>query len=277
MVHAISPALTLAQQGYIRVLVENPLSKESKLQRYVELGRRVCVLAAELATQGEQIRQNEVQNATVRNRVLIGLVIKAYNTFECLLMDATASRSEAFHHLKTLAETYIYFQWVGIEIDDKRAKLLMAKELQCKIDLYDANPEFDPEKQARRRFEIVIQTWTAGLECEWKNFKSLSVFKVAKATDHNMVGWYNRVYKQACEPAHMSDLSEFIPSDSRPLSLKPQPSLAALKALIAVDHGLRIMLDLLKNVAEMYELGFDFTIAGLKTDFELARATDHHN
>jgi hypothetical protein len=65
-----------------------------------------------------------------------------------------------------------------------------------------------------------------------------------------------------------------MPSDSRPLSLKPQPSLAALKALIAVDHGLRIMLDLLGNVSTIYELGFDDTIAALKTDFDVARAAD---
>jgi hypothetical protein len=29
-------------------------------------------------------------------------------------MDAAISRAEAYHHLKTLAETYIYFHWVGI-------------------------------------------------------------------------------------------------------------------------------------------------------------------
>jgi hypothetical protein len=253
------------------VAVENPLSQESKLRRYVELGKRVCVLAAELTNKGQELRQSSTQNATARDQALIGLVIKAYNTFECLLMDAAISRSEAFHHLKTLAETYIYFHWVGIETDDKRAKLLIAKELQCKIELYDANPEFDPEKETRRRFELMIQAWTNGLEREWKIFRDTNLYRVAKATGNNMVGWYNRVYRQACEPAHMSDLSEFMPSDSRPLSLKPQPSLAALKSLMAVNHGLYIILDLLSNVSEMYELGVDDTIAKLKANLEIVR------
>lgn len=69
----------------------------------------------------------------------------------------------------------------------------------------------------------------------------------------------------------MSDLSEFMPSDTRALSLKPQPGLATLKALIAIDLGLHTILALLINVSEMYELGSDDSITNLKADLELLR------
>ena len=133
------------------------------------------------------------------------------------------------------------------------------------------NPEFDPEKEARNRFELMIKAWTNGVESEWKNFKDADLYRIAKDTNSTIVGWYNRVYRPACEPAHMTDLSEFMPLDSIPFNLKPQPSLTALKSLIAIDHGLRIILDLLGNVAEIFELGFEDTIVKLKADFELVR------
>lgn len=256
--------------------MENPPRKENKLESYLELGKRVCVLAADLAHKGEHRRQTEGPTEAVRDRVLIGLAIKAYNTFECLLMDAAVSRPEAFHHLKTLAETYIYFHWVGVRTDDNRAKLLMAKELQCKIQFYAANPEFDPKKETRTLFEASIHVWTNGLESDWKHFKKLKVFQIAQDTDQEVVILYNRVYRQACEPAHMSDLSEFMPLNGSPLSITPRSSLATLKSVIAVEYGLQMILDLFENVAKIYELGIDDTMAGLKTDFELARTVDRH-
>ncbi|MGH9637463.1 MAG: hypothetical protein ACRD72_21730, partial [Candidatus Angelobacter sp.] len=59
-------------------------------------------------------------------------------------------RSEAFHHLKTLAETYIYFQWAGISTIDSRAKLLLAKGCREKIGFFNANPELDSDSSSRK-------------------------------------------------------------------------------------------------------------------------------
>ena len=95
----------------------------------------------QIAAEGSRIRRADGQDLDIRDRVLIGLSIKGWNCFECLVRDAAALRSEAFHHLKTLAETHIYFQWVGVIADDKRAKLLLAEVCRCKIGLYDANLE----------------------------------------------------------------------------------------------------------------------------------------
>ena len=56
-------------------------------------------------------------------------------------MDAAISRSEVFHHLKTLAETYINFHWLGNKTDDKRAKLLIAVGFCGSVTGAEFNPQ----------------------------------------------------------------------------------------------------------------------------------------
>lgn len=225
----------------------------------------------QVTAEGSRIRQADTEDLTVRNRVLIGLAIKAYNCFECLIQDAKGLRSEAFHHLKTLAEAHIYFQWVGVKSDDNRAKLLLAEECRYKIGFFDANPELDPGRKNCEILKGTLQAWTAGLEHEWKGFKNSRLRKLAEDTSADMVGWYNRVYKPACDPAHISDLSEYMPPTRGPISVIPATDLATLRALIALDYGLQIMWDLLRNLSDIYELGFDETITKLKATLDATR------
>lgn len=244
---------------------------ENKLRRYLELANSVRGLVDQVAAAGSRMRQTDAQELDIRDRVLIGLAIKAYNCFECLIQDATALRSEAFHHLKTLAETHIYFQWVGVNTDDKRGRLLLAEVCRCKIGFYNANPEIDPDRKDRENLKGSLQEWTAGLENEWRNFKNSNLRKLAQNTSADMVGWYDRIYKPACEPAHISDLSEYVPPTRGSISIAPPPGISALRALIALDYGLQIIWDLLRNLSDIYELGFDETITGLKARLDEAR------
>lgn len=247
------------------------LSPELKLQRYLELANSVRVLVDQLAAEGSRMRQADTQDLAIRDRVLIGLLIKAFNCFECLIQDAAALRSEAFHHLKTLAETHIYFQWVGVNTDDQRAKLLLAEVCRCKIGFYNANPETDPDRKDRENLKASLQAWTAGLEDEWRSFKNPNLRELAKHTNADMVGWYNRIYKPACEPAHISDLSEYVPPPRGSIRIAPPPGISTLRALIALDYGLQIIWDLLRNLSDIYELGFDETITQLKATLDATR------
>ena len=52
---------------------QNPLSQESKLARQIQLGKRVCVLAAELTNKGQELREKSTQKSTTRDRALIAL------------------------------------------------------------------------------------------------------------------------------------------------------------------------------------------------------------
>ena len=86
-----------------------------------------------------------------------------------------------------------------------------------------------------------------------------------------MVGWYNRVYKPACESAHISDLLEYMPPPRGSISVTPVTELAVLRALIALDYGLQIMWDLLRNLSDIYELGFYETISKFKATLDAIR------
>ena len=105
----------------------------SELQALLEIANTLRRVVNEVVATGSNLRKASGENLDIRDRVLIGLAIKAYNSFECLTQDASNWRSEAFHHLKTLAETHIYFQWVGIRTDHSRAKLLLGKATKEKI------------------------------------------------------------------------------------------------------------------------------------------------
>jgi hypothetical protein len=244
---------------------------ETKLQRFFNLADRVRSLVNELMAEGSKKLASGTQGLTLRERVLIGLAIKAYNSFECLIQDAKACRSEAFHHLKTLAEAHIYFQWVGIEVNDNRAKLILAEECRSKIGFYDANPSIGLDKNNRDNVNRALRGYTQGLENEWKTFKNFSLKELAENTDANMVGWYNRVYKIACEPAHISDLSEYIPPTRGPINLISPPQISAFRVYVALDFALQIMCDLLKNLSDIYELGLMEDIVALTTTLDAIR------
>jgi hypothetical protein len=246
-------------------------SSETKLQRYFSLADRVRSLVGEFIAEGSKRLESGTQDFTLRERVLIGLAIKAYNTFECLIQDAKACRSETFHHLKTLAESHIYFQWVGIVVNDSRAKLILAAECRSKVAFYDANPSIGLDKNTRDNTERAFHGYTKGLETEWRTFRNLSLKQLAEDTDANMADWYNRTYKIACEPAHITDLSEYVPPAHGPINLTPPQEISAFRVYVALDFALQIMFDLLKNISDMYELGFTESLAALKTKLDATR------
>ena len=63
---------------------------------------------------------------SLRNSVFIGLSLKALDSFDRLLVDAYDRRAECSHHLKTMAESFIYAGWVSEDAGDTRARLLRA-------------------------------------------------------------------------------------------------------------------------------------------------------
>jgi hypothetical protein len=205
-------------------------SSETKLQRYFSLADRVRSLVGEFIAEGSKRLESGTQDFTLRERVLIGLAIKAYNTFECLIQDAKACRSETFHHLKTLAESHIYFQWVGIVVNDSRAKLILAAECRSKVAFYDANPSIGLDKNTRDNTERAFHGYTKGLETEWRTFRNLSLKQLA-----------------------------------------PPQEISAFRVYVALDFALQIMFDLLKNISDMYELGFTESLAALKTKLDATR------
>jgi hypothetical protein len=58
---------------------------------------------------------------TMRNKVLIGLTVKALDSFERLFVDARDRRAESAHHLKTMVECFIYSHWVSADPGEEKA------------------------------------------------------------------------------------------------------------------------------------------------------------
>jgi hypothetical protein len=104
-----------------------------------------------------------------------------------------------------------------------------------------------------------------------KNFRNLSLKQLAEDTDANMADWYNRTYRIACEPAHITDLSEYVPPAKGPINLTQPRQISAFRVYVALDFALQIMCDLLKNISDMYELGFTEAILELKTKLDATR------
>jgi len=250
-----------------------PETPVNKLQSYLKIAKRVADVVNQFVSHGSKLREADGQDLPTRDRVLLGLAIKAYNSFECLVRDAAAVRSEAFHHLKTLAETHMYFQWVGAKTEDGRAKLLLAYGFGEKIKLYRAIPELDPDNKVIPGVEAAFKALTAGLESEWKRFRKTKLNKIAEDTSPDMISWYNRIYKISCEPAHISDLPEHMPAPKGPISVVPIPGPSIFRSLLAFDFGLQIIFDLLRSLSEIYnDLKLD--LSDLRSEFDAVRKLD---
>ncbi|MBI3015858.1 MAG: hypothetical protein HYY65_12570 [Candidatus Tectomicrobia bacterium] len=107
------------------------MSADEKLQGYMELAEELRSFVKD--TKDKILLQVQGQQLSWRNRVLIGFGLKMSDTFECLVEDVQKNRPEAFHHLKTLVECFIYLHWVVQKTDDTRAKLVIAEGIRQKI------------------------------------------------------------------------------------------------------------------------------------------------
>lgn len=67
-----------------------------------------------------------------------------------------------------------------------------------------------------------------------------------------MTSHYDRIYRLACEPAHITDLPEFMPTESSmTISLDRQP-FSILWSHIALYYGIHVMCQLLRGACKFY-------------------------
>ena len=96
---------------------------EEKFRRFLLLADEVLVLRRTINEQLEVAVHDGTYQSSVRNRVLVGLSIKALDSFDRLLVDARDRRAECSHHLKTMAESFIYSGWVSGDTGEMRGVL----------------------------------------------------------------------------------------------------------------------------------------------------------
>src|SRR5437773_11478598 len=104
-----------------------------------------------------------------------------------------------------MAECFIYSHWVSRDKGETRARLLLAEGYRSRAAYHESVEE--PEHATTWR-EMQRQQ-TEGLQSEWKTFKRNILEKLASSAE--MEEQYYKIYRLACEAAHMGDLMVYIP------------------------------------------------------------------
>jgi hypothetical protein len=212
--------------------------------RRLSIAEEICSFASSLAVQGNVHRREQRLTLTRRDRVLIGLALKIESSFRALIDDCRRMRSEAMHHLKTMAECMICFYAVLHDATETRARQVLAKALHEEALFIRENPsEFDPSDAVE--LETLRDELLAG------GVKRLPRIEVlAKNLGSELGSWYSRVYRMACEPAHIGDVLEFMPEGDEPIVVGSLAGLAEQRARDALWYGGHIALAVMRSICE---------------------------
>lgn len=225
--------------------------------RYMAIAReqrsQFLLLADEIIALHQEIQQNLDQQGkgfrdTLRNRVLIGLHLKALGSFDRLLLDAREQRAECSHHLKTMAECFIYSGWVNADAGETRAKLLCADAFRARA----AYHAVSGEEQLATEWRELKNREVKGLEAEWEAFQKAGLQQIA--TEGGRAEHYRKVYRLACEAAHPGDLFVYMP----PQPVEPGLNLAdqsLLRVYVCLKFGIILACDLLHDASDALKMG----------------------
>ena len=177
---------------------------------------------------------------TFRDRVMIGLGLKIHGSFRSLVDDARVGRSEAMHHLKTMVESFIYFYVVRSDPSEATAMQILAEVCYRKRLFCLRNPEYtDPDDTS---FWDSRLTQLEGQGAQRIGRTSLEV--LASRDSVQLRQWYDGVYTAACEPAHITDLLDFMPTEDDAAIDLSGSRFAHIDARLALDRGIDIVLQI---------------------------------
>ena len=238
------------------------MGESSDLIECATLSEKILNLTRIVADKFHPLFQRDGKGLTLRNRVMIGLWRKLCLAFESLVEDAKKGRSESLHHLKTMTECFIYLHYIDKETGDRRVNIVLAESARQKKNFFKNNPEF-PNR------DIFLEHYTEkyenlSKECEKK--EKVNLKKLAEE-DEERDGFYNSVFMMACEPSHVTDLSEYMPRIDEAITLEP-PDDSIKWALIAFYYGIFLMCRLLKSLSTLYGFGLDEEIEKVKVKLE---------
>jgi hypothetical protein len=219
----------------------------TRFDRYLRLADDLSATAGGLAEAASEILSQQGRVLTFRNRTLVGLALKIDSAFAALIEDSRAFRSEAMHHLKTMAEAFVYFRFVVSDASDRTAEFLVAEAHDLKAEMLEEGGQVSPDEVGRVR-----RSRDELLRGE-KMPRRRSLKRLAK--DHGLGPWYWRVYKVACQPAHLGDLVDFMPEPRGLLEVGGSGEPAIQTATEAIHFGISLMLEMFDQINRLNELG----------------------
>jgi len=214
---------------------------------YIALAEDIAAFSSKVA--GEALYEKKIGYALdLRNRVAAGLLLKIDSSFRALLDDAKVLRGESLHHLKTMTEASIYYHVVLEDESDRTARAVLAEAMHNRIIYFEQNPpEYGDDTEIHRLHESLARLTEDGV----KRIGVKSLEQLADDHSASLPRWYALNYRLACEPAHISDLVDFMPPiELGKAVLDHEEQDAALRCHMALDHGITIMLILAGKLQE---------------------------
>lgn len=230
---------------------------EEKIRHFLVLAEEILSLREAIRQRLDKVLTSDTLTKSFRNSILVGLHFKALDCFDRLMVDARDNRGEASHHLKTMAECFIYSHWVSLDDGETRARLLSAEGYRSRAAYHDSLEERELAATWREMQHQQIE----GLQSEWETFKRTKLEQLASSA--NTEEHYCKIYRLACEAAHMGDLMMYAPPHPQELGLRLS-DLSMLRAYVSLKFGIILACDLLHNASGALGMGVDQQIDGLR-------------
>jgi hypothetical protein len=156
-----------------------------------------------------------------------------------------------------MAECIIYFYYVD-KNGDGAARMVLCEMAIGKRKFITNNPDFSSSAAQ-------IKYW----QDEVKKLGSQGI-AVRPAADKGDVLWiYNRIYRQACEPAHLADLYEYLPNNVKSITLTGS-AVSPVWASTTLYQATNLIIIFLTYVSQFFKLDIEKRLADIKADIELA-------
>lgn len=240
---------------------------EEKLRCFLALAEEILSMRGAIQPRLDEALTSGALTGSLRNSILIGLHLKALDCFDRLIVDARDRRGEASHHLKTMAECFIYSHWVSRDSGETRARLLSAEGYRSRAAYHDSLEETEHAATWKEMKRQQIE----GLQSEWETFKNTKLEQLASLA--NTKEQYCKIYRLACEAAHMGDLMVYTPPHPQEPGLR-QSDLSMLRAYVSLKFGIILACDLLSDASKVLEMGADLQIDGLRERWRAIIALD---
>jgi hypothetical protein len=237
---------------------------EARVSAYLELARELCSRVEDLVGAANAALRAGPYRLTFRDRILIGLALKIDSALRALIDDVRLYRSESMHHLKTMAESYIYFWYVVRDSTEVTAKRVLA-DTHHAYALFLEETEGSPDE---------IRDWRAERDALRAGAEKLPDVKtLADAHGEEFrKAWYSRVYRLACESAHTGDLFAFMPDPDDQMIHVNAPGFASQTARYAIHHALEIVLDVIETASRENVIGLKADVSDLRDRYKAVPA-----
>ncbi len=235
------------------------MNDEARMQLVEDMAGGFIALAEEMLLAQQQL-QKRVDEGYIegnfkddlRSSVILGLALKAWHSFERLIVDVRAGRAESAHHLKTMVESHIYICWVSADRSEDRASRLYAEGFRSRAVYHEmcSTSAGDADAKSAQEWREFEHKQKEGKN--WKRFPHITDI----ASEGESSDLYIHIYKAACEAAHMGDLLIYMPP--RPTQRGSNVGDMGLQqSCLCMKLGNFVAYELLRNYMEV--LGMDST------------------